>query len=75
MDSYGVVPVWDHLLSMTGLFVYLVSIFLGLLLVNKLTEGIPAKYRAFNVFMYGLAIIMSITWMFMALGLWFYVKA
>jgi hypothetical protein len=75
MDSYGVVPIWDHQLSTTGLLVYLVLIFLGLLLVNKLTEGTPAKYRVFNVFMYGIAIVLCITWMFMALGLWFYVKA
>ena len=75
MDSYGVVPIWDHLLSIPGLFAYSISIFLGLLLVGNLTDGIPAKYRAFNLFMYGLAIIISISWMFMALGLWFYVKA
>jgi hypothetical protein len=75
MDSYGVVPVWDHLLSVPGLVIYLMLLFAGLALVDRLTEGIPLKYRALNVFLYGVSMALCISWLFMSLGLWFYVKA
>ena len=75
MDSYGVVEIWDHLLSIPGLVVYLIVLFFGLLLVDKLTDGIPLRYRALNVFLYGLSMALCISWLFMSLGLWFYVKA
>lgn len=75
MDSYGVVEVFDHLLSIPGAFIYTFILFLGLLLVGRLTEGIPIRYRALNVLMYWLCYVAIITWGFINLGLWFYVKA
>jgi hypothetical protein len=75
MDSYGVIQLKDHLLSIPGAVTYLVAIAFSLFLLSGLTDGLPAKYWAFSYFMYGLAIILSITWIFVALGLWFYVEA
>ncbi len=75
MDGYGVVQLKDHLLSIPGMAIYILALLFSLVLLSGLTDGMPAKYRAFNLFMYGLAIIISITWIFVALGLWFYVEA
>lgn len=75
MDSYGVVTLGDHLLSLPGLAFYMVMLVLGLALVGRLTDGIPQRYRMFNFFMYGLCMIAIISWGFIALGWGFYVEA
>jgi hypothetical protein len=75
MDSYGVIQIGDNLLSIPGAFLYTFTLFLGLLLVGRLTDGIPLKYRAFNVLMYWLCFAAIVTWGYVNLGLWFYVKA
>lgn len=75
MDSYGVVPIWDHLLSVPGLAVYLLIIALGMVLVRSLTANIPSRYRSLNYMMYLFCVIAIATWWLQAMGWWFYVKA
>ena len=75
MDNYGVVQMWDHLLSIPGLVTYLVLIGFGMLLVRRLTLEIPKRFRSLNYMMYLFSVIAIITWGFIALGLDFYVKA
>lgn len=75
MDSYGVVTIGDHLLSLVGLGLYVLLVTAGFWMVAALTRGIPSKYRTFNFAFYGLAVIAIVTWGFKLLGLDFYVEA
>jgi hypothetical protein len=75
MDSYGVIQVGDHLLSLLGLGIYLAVLGLGFWMVKMLTVHIPRRYRLLNFTMYWLAVLAIVSWGFKALGLWFYVEA
>lgn len=75
MDSYGVVSVGDYLLSIPGLFTYLVVLCISLYFVGRLTDGFSPWYRTFNFIVYGLLVAAAVAWGFIALGLWFYVEA
>ena len=75
MDSYGVILIWGYLLSIPGMIIYMMLLFAGLALVGRLLEGTPLRYRSLNVFIYGVSIAFCIGWLFMSLGVWFYVKA
>jgi hypothetical protein len=75
VDSYGIVDLGSHLLSIPGLLLYLGFVAGGLLLVGRLVSGIPLRFRLLNLFLYGLSSTAVISWMFIALGLNFYVEA
>ena len=75
MDSYGVVPIGDHMLSIPGFIFYLVLIAFGMVIVRSLTANIPKRYRALNYMMYLFSIVAIVTWGFLALGLGFYVES
>jgi len=75
MDSYGVITIGNHLLSIPGLVIYLALVAVGISLVNRLLDGVPIRFRLFNLVMYGLSVAAIVGWMFIALGLSFYVEA
>jgi len=72
MDSYGVVPIWDHLLSIPGMLFYLAVAALFVFIIWRLSDG----YLRFTKFVI-LSISSIIFWTLALteLGLWFYVKA
>jgi hypothetical protein len=75
MDSYGVVTIGNHLLSIPGLVLYLLVVAGGVALVGRLIDGVPMRFRLLNLMMYGLSVAAIVGWMFIALGLSFYVEA
>jgi hypothetical protein len=75
MDSYGVITIGNYLLSIPGLVLYLVLVAGGIALVGRLVDGVPIRFRLFNLAMYGLSVAAIVGWMFVALGLSFYVAA
>ena len=72
MDSYGVVTLGEHALSIPGLVLYLVLVAGGMSLVNRLLTGVPIRFRLVNLAMYGLSVAAIVAWMFLLLGLNFY---
>jgi hypothetical protein len=75
VDSYGVVTIGDHLLSLVGLSIYVLLVTLGFWMVASLTDGIPRRYRLLNLAVYGVLVLAIVTWGFKILGLDFYVEA
>jgi hypothetical protein len=76
MDSYGVIEVGDHLLSIPGLAFYLITV-LALVMVSW---GLSAsywlwKYRMSTFLGLVLPSIAIWTWGLMEFGMWFYVEA
>jgi hypothetical protein len=75
MDSYGVITIGDHLLSIPGLVLYLALVAGWCYFVSKLVTGIPKRYRWLNLISYWLSVAAIIGWVFIALGISFYVEA
>ena len=75
MDSYGVITIGNHLLSLVGLVVYLGCLTVGFWLVYRLVSGIPQRYRILNYVVYLAAVVAIVSWGFKLLGLDFYVEA
>jgi hypothetical protein len=76
MNSYGVVPVWDYLLSIPGAVLYLLSVSLGVALSWGLASGDSTGHFKLTKFAVLALIFSSLTTLFwIQLGVWFYVKA
>lgn len=76
MNEYGVVQLGDYLLSVPGAIIYTVTIVLLLLL----SRGVASEYfqKNFRLTAFLLFLVASSglwTWLFVQIGLWFYVKA
>jgi hypothetical protein len=54
---------------------YLLVVAGGVALVGRLIDGVPMRFRLLNLMMYGLSVAAIVGWMFIALGLSFYVEA
>jgi uncharacterized protein YjeT (DUF2065 family) len=72
MDSYGVVPIWDHLLSVPGLIVYLLVAAVLVFLSWRLSDN---YLRLFNFFIMAITVLVFWTYVLAESGMWFYVKA
>jgi hypothetical protein len=72
MDSYGVVPIWDHLLSIPGMLFYLVVAALFVFIIWRLSDG---YFRFTKFVILSISSIIFWTLALIELGLWFYVKA
>jgi len=72
MDSYGVVPIWDHLLSIPGLLFYLFSSVVFVFLLWRLSDG---YFRLTKFVTLSAVTIVFWTLGLIELGLWFYVEA
>lgn len=75
MDSYGVVAIGDHLLSVPGLVTYLVAMTLGFLLVGRVLRDVPVYRKKGDWVILGLSVIAVVTWAFTCTFLDFYVEA
>jgi len=76
MDSYGVIPIGDYLLSVPGGILYTIGIFLSLTLARGIAENSQAEhFRLTKFVVYGLLLSFLTTALWFQLGVWFYVKA
>ena len=72
MDSYGVVPIGDHLLSVPGLIVYLLVAAVLVFLSWRLSDN---YLRLLNFFIMAITALVFWTYVLAESGMWFYVKA
>lgn len=76
MNEYGVVELGGYLLSVPGAFLYTSSIYLMAMLAWKLAEDEEVAHFRFTRFtVFALALISTMTLLWIQLGVWFYVKA
>jgi hypothetical protein len=74
MDSYGVIELGSGLLSIPGVFFYIMIVLVSVYLSTKLVSKVlTIPIRKVEYFTAGLSATVIATWVIISTGLWFYV--
>jgi hypothetical protein len=74
MNSYGVIEIGDGLMSLPGLFFYIMIVLVAIYLSTKLVDKVlTIPLRKVEYFTAGLSAAVIATWIIITTGMWFYI--
>jgi hypothetical protein len=74
MNSYGVIELGGGLMSLPGLFFYIMIVLVAIYLSTKLVDKVlTIPLRKVEYFTAGLSAAVIATWIIITTGMWFYI--
>jgi hypothetical protein len=74
MNSYGVIELGSGLLSIPGVFFYIMIVLVSVYLSTKLVDKVlTTPLRKVEYFTAGLSAAVIATWIIISTGMWFYI--